>query len=256
MCAFSFEGETDVVVLIKAAPEIGRTHGETVCVAGIDRLGAWHRLYPVPYKDLLPNQRFSRWDIIRVRWRRPSTDDRVESKRIDPQTLRIVGSVPSREWPSFIERAEALSLEEEDRCGRSLALIRPESPRFLIRRLTLKELEKSQRRRDSLHAQADMFSNPEIPKEAPPYRFSFQFRHAGKTREHQCIDWETEQTFFKWRNKYGEAQALEFMKETWGHFDDHGLVFAMGTHRVKHWKTWLLSSLIRAPRTAQAQLIL
>lgn len=256
MSALSFEGETDVVVLIKAAPEIGRTHGETVCVAGIDRLGAWHRLYPVPYRDLSAEQRFKRWDIIRVRWRRPSNDDRSESKRIDPQTLKVVGAVRRAEWPSFIDRAEVMSLEEEDRCGRSLALIRPEKPRFLVRRLTPKELAKSQRRRDELHAQPDMFADPEIPKEAPPFRFSFQFRHAGRDREHQCIDWETEQTFFKWRNKYGEARAIEFMRETWGHFDDRGLVFAMGTHRVKHWKTWLLSSLIRAPKTTQFQLTL
>lgn len=40
------DGEVEVIVVIKAAPEIGQRHGESVCVAGIDDYGRWHRLYP------------------------------------------------------------------------------------------------------------------------------------------------------------------------------------------------------------------
>lgn len=248
-----FEGEVEVAVIIKAAPEIGRVHGETVCVAGIDRYGRWHRLYPVPFKDLTQAQRFGRWDLIKVRWRRPKSDERVESKRIDPQTLKIIGKLPKRERPDFVARALAESLDNEEASGRSLALIRPEKPRLTLRTLSVAELEKSQRRRNELHAQPDMFADTQVPKEAPPYSFSFEFTHAGRKRTHQCLDWETEWTFFKWRKSYGEATALQMMKEKWGSFDQQGLVFAMGTHRVKFWKSWLLSGLLRVQEVKQDQ---
>ncbi|WP_156965483.1 hypothetical protein [Paracoccus sphaerophysae] len=256
MAAIDFEDEVEVVILIKAAPEIGRRHGETVCVAGLDRYGRWHRLYPVPYKDLQQSQRFNRWDRVRVRWRRPGDDNRPESKRIDPQSLRVVGAVPQAERGAFIERAIVRSLEVEYSSGRSLALIRPERPELRIKRLSAHELAKSQRRRDELHAQADMFANAEIPKQAPPYSFRFVFEHAGKQREYQCLDWETEWTFFKWREKYGEDATLKMMIETWSSFRDRGLVFAMGTHRVSHWRNWLLSGLIRIDQPQQGQFAL
>ena len=38
--------ETEVIVIIKAAPQVGEKHGETVCCAGIDLEGKWLRLYP------------------------------------------------------------------------------------------------------------------------------------------------------------------------------------------------------------------
>ena len=41
-----------VLITVKASPEIGRTHGETVCVAGIRLDGddyRWIRLFPVQW---------------------------------------------------------------------------------------------------------------------------------------------------------------------------------------------------------------
>lgn len=247
-----YEGEVEVVVLIKAAPEIGKRHGETVCVAGVDAYGSWHRLYPVPFKDLKQQQRFHRWDRIRVRWKRPSDDDRVESKRIDPQSLKILSKVAGDERREVAERAVVPSLEDEMTSGRSLALIRPTDLRFTIRKLSSTEFEKSSRRRLELGRQPDFFATTTISKEPPPYQFGYTFHHAGRQREHVCIDWETERTFFKWRDEYGEERALHEMKVRWGEkIPARGVVFAMGTHRVKIFKNWLLSAVIQAPEPPQ-----
>lgn len=248
-------GELEVVVLIKAAPEIGQKHGETVCVAGVDAYGKWHRLYPVPFKDLAQDQRFARWDRIRFRWRKPIGDDRPESKRIIPESLRIVSKVTGDERSEVAARSVVKSLEEEYSAGRSLALIRPENPTFLIRRLTENEVVKSSRRRAELVNQIDMFAPSLIAREAPPFSFSYRFGHSGATRTHVCIDWETEQTFLKWRREYGEDSTLTRMKERWGiEIPSRGVVFAMGTHRVKMFRSWLLSGVIQAREPKQAAL--
>lgn len=241
-----------MVVLIKAAPEIGQKHGETVCVAGVDAYGRWHRLYPVPFRDLKPEQKFARWNRIMVRWRRPADDDRVESKRIDPASLRVLSKVKDHEKAEVAARAVVQSLENEMEQGRSLALIRPEKLQFVVRRLTAAEFEKSARRRMELTDQVDLLAPSLIAKEPPPYNFAYRFDHAGKTRLHTCIDWETEATFFKWREAYGEAETLKMMRTKWGEeLPAKGLVFAMGTHRVKMFRKWLLSGIIQAPLPRQ-----
>jgi hypothetical protein len=255
--ASSHEGELEVVVLIKAAPEIGQRHGETVCVAGVDAYGKWHRLYPVPYRDLTPSQKFVRWDRIRVRWRAPTDDDRVESKRIDPSGLQIVSKVTGTERAEVAARAVVSSLDTEMQAGRSLALIRPQNVEFLVRRLSQQELAKSARRRAELIGQVDMFAPSLIAKEPPPYAFYYRFDHAGQRRTHICIDWETEQTFLSWRSRYGETETLNLMKDRWGsELPAKGLVLAMGTHRVRMFNSWLLSGVIQAPELAQMSLVL
>lgn len=255
--ATSHEAEVDVVVLIKAAPEIGRKHGETVCVAGIDSYGKWHRLYPVPFRDLDPHQKFKRWDRIRVRWRKPFDDNRIESKRIDPQSLRIVSEVKGHERHELAARAVVQSLEIEKEQGRSLALIRPQNTRFVIKRQSEIEFQKAVRRRSEIIRQTDMFAQNMLHKKPPPFSFFYEFDHANSRRRHLCIDWETEQTFFNWRRKYGEEKTLSLMQDRWGdEMPSRGLLFAMGTHRVKMFNSWLLSGILQSQEPKQALLTL
>ena len=250
-----FPNTSRAAVIIKAAPDIGRKHGETVCVAGIDFEGQWHRLYPVPFRDLSEKQKFSRWDILEFEWRKAPDDDRAESKRINPQTLKVVGSVPPRERHSFARRALVEDLDKELDGGKSFALIRPTNVRFRIYQLPHSELQKELAAREALHKQTDMFSDPSISREPPPYRFNYRFDFAGKRRNYNCIDWETEATFFKWRAKHGEDKTLELMAEK---FDKElpakGVAFAMGTHRNANWRNWLLSGVLRVDREVKPTL--
>jgi len=250
------EGEATAAVIIKAAPNVGQKHGETVCVAGIDLNGQWHRLYPVPFKDLRPEQRFVRWDLIRFRWRRPTDDNRPESKRIYSQSLEVVGSVKVSERHSFARRALVNSLETLDRDGKTFGLIRPQNPKFYYRRRTDSEISKAQRRRDSLFSQGDFFAEPEIEREALDVQFRYQFEFDGASRDHQCIDWESEATFRKWRAREGEEKALKLMIEKFGdEWPRRGLAFAMGTHRVKFYRKWLLSAILRVDDSKQDSLL-
>ena len=51
-----WQDPVEVCVIVKAAPETGQSHGETVCVAGIDIYGNWHRLYPMPFNFFEPTR--------------------------------------------------------------------------------------------------------------------------------------------------------------------------------------------------------
>ena len=123
-------GETEAVVIVKAAPQISQKHGETVCCAGIDIRGNWLRIYPVAFRTLDEGQKFGRWDKIRFKWRTAADDTRAESRRIDQQSLQITGELKPSERDRFLAKAIVTGLDAQRQAGLSLALLRPQSPEF------------------------------------------------------------------------------------------------------------------------------
>src|ERR1700686_997675 len=106
-------GSTEAVVIVKAAPQVGRRHGETVCCAGIDVYGNWLRLYPVSFRTLEQSKKFGRWDRIKFRWRLPNDDKRLESRRVDQQSIEIVGDLKQSERDKFLAKSIVTSLTRE-----------------------------------------------------------------------------------------------------------------------------------------------
>lgn len=87
--------ELEVLVTVKAAPNPSAKSGETVCVAGLalskNRMASqWVRLYPINFRFLEQDQRFKKYDIIRVRATPANGDSRVESWRPDMSTMTVV----------------------------------------------------------------------------------------------------------------------------------------------------------------------
>lgn len=237
---------SEAVILIKAAPVIGTRHGETVCCAGLDLYGKWLRLYPVSFRVLDEGKRFRRWDKVRFDWRIPSSDQRKESCHVDNQTLEITGHVKASERPAILNKSVVYSLRREQESGRSLALLKPEIIDFRVVRKSDEKLAEQQREIDVFQAQSDMFiPRPAVPVRACPYEFKYRYRTEDGLREGTCQDWETEATFFHWRNRYGEQDALERIQEQFGsNLPQRGLYFAMGTHSL-YPETWLINGLIQ-----------
>lgn len=113
-------GKGSAVVLVKAAPQASGAHGETVCVAALDIYGVWHRLYPINFRDLKPEQRFGRWDVIEYDWRLPevSKDRRAESKRVTQESIAVVGKLKKGEHQKFLEKAIVVSTEDAYKNGK------------------------------------------------------------------------------------------------------------------------------------------
>lgn len=246
----------EAIIFIKAAPVIGNRHGETVCCAGIDLYGNWVRLYPVSFRVLEEGKKFRRWDRIKFEWRRPSNDSRVESRHVNNQTIEILGAVKKTERAALLERLIVYSLNDEFSKGRSLALLKPEILDFKISPKSPSKLSAQQSQIDKFHAQSDMFiPRPSVPVRACPYEFKYSYRTEDGQREGTCQDWETEATFFKWKNRYGEHNALEMMQEKFGsELPKNGLYFAMGTHSL-YPETWLINGLIQLQQSSQASFL-
>jgi hypothetical protein len=252
------DGTSRAVVLVKATPQASESHGETVCVAALDEYGSWHRLYPVNFQDLRENQRFGRWDVIEFSWRLPevSKDRRAESKRITQESVRIGGKLKPTERQRYLEKALVQGERAEYDAGRSLALIRPTAPKFHYRARSLEEIGRVKRGYDDIRRSPDLFGTTDIvPREPSPFEFYYQYKDADGKHDKRCHDWETERTFLKWRDLYGEESALREMQRVFGEeYPERGMALAMGTHGQRNWQ-WMIIGVIRLDKSDQASFL-
>ena len=251
--------DDEAFIIVKAAPRTSQTHGETVCIAAIDHNGSWVRLYPVSFRQLEDAQKFGRWDRIRYRWRKPtlSADKRVESRRVDQNSIEIIGKLRERDRHAFLNRASVTSLRAEFEAGRSLALLQCEIIDFWHERRSREDMTNEARVYKNLRDQKDLFAIQKLlPREACPYIFKYRYRDADGEHEGTCQDWETEATFLRRRSEMSsETLALEWMHHKFGvEFPRDGMALAMGTHR---WRAsqWLINGVLRVHSTLQMSLL-
>jgi len=249
------EGEAEAIILVKASPQITQKHGETVCCAGVTPEGEWVRLYPVTFRKLEDIRQFGRWDRIKFKWRKPKDDTRPESLRVDQQSIEIIGEMPKSEREKLLAKLEVSGLNEVATQSRSLALLRPMHPQFIVEVKTPAEIQDERREYEAILKQTDMFDTKVLlPLEPCPYRFKYKYKTTDGSREGTCQDWETDATFFNWRKRYGEQQAVEQMKTVFGEeYPAKGMTFAMGTH--SRWPdVWLINGIIRMDEVKQLSL--
>jgi hypothetical protein len=192
----------------------------------------------------------------RFRWRTPTDDSRRESRRIDQDTLAIIGELKPSERERFLASLIVTSLDKERREGRSLALLRAEITGFQVERKLDDEIASQKAKFDALHSQPDLFNTkPLIPYSPAPYKFKYGYRTEDGSRQGTCQDWEIEATFFKWSKDYGESKALEFMQTRFGEeYPRKGMLLAMGTHS-QYPDTWLINGIIRLDQVQQFSLL-
>lgn len=250
------EGEAEAVVIVKAAPQVSAKHGETVCCAAVDPYGNWLRLYPVSFRHLADGKKFGRWDRIRFHWRRPRDDTRLESRRIDQETLSIIGKSKKTDRENLLRKMVVTSLDREREKGHSLALLQAEFIEFYFEKKSAESMAEDTAKFQALRAQADLFSaQPLVPYSPAPYRFKYRYRTDDGVRDGTCQDWEIEWTFMKWSKKYGEDETLVKMTEIFAElYPEKGMLFAMGTHS-RYPDVWLINGIIRLDEIKQLSLL-
>jgi len=216
--------DVEVLITVKAYPQPSKTHGESVCIAGVrlDTPSAqWCRLYPVDFRGLPEAQQFHKYDIIRCAAGRPRHDSRPESLCPVLDTIEIAGSHPSwrDRWP-LIEPLVASSMceiyELERAQGTSLGLFKPGE--ILDFHIEGTDDEWDEGRHAVLNQQSLL---PELAKRRPlekmPYTFSFSHRCLSPTckgHKQQIIDWEVCENYRKTRG-YSEEQRRGLVRERW-----------------------------------------
>jgi hypothetical protein len=250
------QGESEAIVLVKAAPQISQKHGETVCCAAITPEGEWVRLYPVTFRKLEDSQQFGRWDRIKFKWSKPNDDHRPESCRIDQNSIEIIGELAKSEREKLLAKLEVTGLSDAIEKGKSLALLRPRNVQFFIESKSAEEIEEERIAYESVLKQKDLFeSKVLLPLKPCPYKFKYKYTTDDGEREGTCQDWEVHATFFNWRRNYGEEQTLARMRLVFGEdYPKKGMVFAMGTHSM-YPKTWLINAIIRMDEVKQLSLL-
>jgi hypothetical protein len=248
-------GEAEAVVIVKAAPQLGQRHGETVCCAGVDLQGNWLRLYPVAFRTLDEGRKFGRWDRIRFRWRLPNDDPRPESQRVDQDSIRITGELKPSERQRFLAARIVTGLKREREANRSLALLRARILGFSYERKSDAEMARDTAAFAALHNQADLFNTkPLIPYQPCPFKFQYRYETEDGVRQGTCQDWEIEATFYNWRRSYGEDRALGEMRRVFGEeYPARGMLLAMGTHSLFP-DTWLINGVVRLDEVEQLSL--
>ncbi len=210
-----------VMIAVKASPEIGRTHGETVCVAGVrlngDRL-EWIRLFPVSWKWFWGKEH-PKYQVIDVEVVKHNRDQRPESFR-----PRLETAVVERAKSTAAQRAEVLNaLPQMSMCdlvaakgwGRpSLGLVVPREVKAVTWE---RQDETAQRKRMNLSAQGSLL-DPGAPRlHLPEYAFRLEYvcmAPACRGHRQSIVDWEISEAERTWPKRYPD-DFLERIETKW-----------------------------------------
>jgi len=247
-----------VLIVVKTYPNPSQKYGETVCCAGIDMATRqWVRIYPVNFRRLAA-RRFRKYQVIECVGGPPRNDSRPESRRVDQDTIELVGEPLSTKagwrerlrWlPPLHPSLEAVD-EDHTASGISLAIIRPAT----VERLLIEDAPAWSEKKLAIVRQRRLAlgedDSPQLRElEQLPYRFKYRFRcHDARCRGHtkQILDWEIGESFRRWRRQYGRGwdEKIREKYERW--LPRRNLQFVVGTMQA-HPDTFTIIGLIYPP---------
>lgn len=243
-----------VIVLVKALPQPSKRYGETVCCAGITADGAWKRLYPIRFRHLDGASSFGRWDWLTYSYSRPPRDNRAESCHVWEDSIRVDGQVAQAERSRMLEPLIMPSAEAAAAAGRSLTLVRPRNARFIVKTKKQSHIADEREAYRKAASQGSMFDKQLAEIEPSPHEFRFVFEDDAGRHDYQNGDWETHVMYWKWREKYGDQQAVTYMVERFNEeYPRKGMLFALG-NMAKRPQTWQLLGVIRHDEPRQGDL--
>lgn len=212
--------DEEIFVTVKAYPNPSRGYRETSCVAGLRmRDRAWIRLHPIPFRYLPDESKFRKYDIIRVEVKR-SSDPRAESHKVRYDDIRCVRHIGTT--AGWAERNDLL-LDQRAGSLEELRKYSPSGPSLgLIKVTDIAKLEIIPQdggwsaKEFSKLRQFGLFDSQIEQLERPPFQFKYSFRCESpscKGHRMQIMDWETIQTYRKWRAQYGHDWEHHFRKQ-------------------------------------------
>lgn len=230
----------EATILVKASPVLTSHLEESVCVAGIRTDTSpyrWVRLHPVPFRDLLDDQRFMKYQRLSVDVLPPVHDRRPESCRPIDGTISLGETLtPSHGWAS--RRALVAHLGEITMCelvaanstgsGRdipSLGVVRPAAPpKFSITERDQEQVRRWKERAEAIAGRRSLFDSlasrnrPEL--DVVPWRFQYEYRcpHRGCNGHRQTIiDWEAVALWrhVKAREDWRDLMVDKFERQMW-----------------------------------------
>lgn len=211
--------EREALVTVKSYPTPSVKYHETVCIAAVTKEEGWIRLYPVQFRSMPKEQKFEKYQLIRYRMRKHSSDRRPESFRPDELSIEIVGALATsndkdwsrrRDWidptlsPSMceIKRQQAAS-------GVSLGAFRPrEVLDFVVKK---DDSDWSPKKKLTMQ-QMRLFDETTSKLEKIPFVFKYKYLCADEAcngHEQSIIDWEINELYRNVRRTTASEEVIK-----------------------------------------------
>jgi hypothetical protein len=249
-----------ILVVVKTYPNPSRSHGETVCCAGVDlETGGWVRMYPITFRRLA-DRRFKKYQVIECQATKPRNDSRPESLRIDQDSIKVVGSPVSTangwqrrmtilpEPSSSLEAIRAANAAS----GVSIGMLRPK----VIHRLVKEPADPWTERERAALRQEQMGLGEQQPQqlrelEQIPWSFSYEFECEDPTcASHRLtiFDWELGESYRRWSRSDPEHWEDLIRQRYERELPGKDLHLVVGT-LAAHPKTFVIIGLVYPPRS-------
>ena len=207
-----------VLITVKTYPTPSTNYIELVCTAGIQEDGTWVRIYPLPFRLLENDSKFSKYNWIEIELEKHSSDKRPESYRpcnIDKiKVLEKIGTGEKRDWKErrdiildrckiFNDIEKLITKAKNDEL--SLAVFKPSKINTF--KFKKEEVEWDQEKLKKIKAklaQRNLFDEASFDhyfKIMPklPYKFSYEFEDIyGKKCNLMISDWEIGQLYWNY----------------------------------------------------------
>jgi hypothetical protein len=214
-----------ILITVKAYPNPSKKYVETVCVAGIDiEKYEWARLYPIRFRDLEEDKKFKKYNIIKIKVFKPSDDNRAESFKVDPDSIKIIDYLKTEDkWSKrksivlpTVSNSMCEIIRQNKKSKKSLGVFKPVSVDFYWKRSRKINTEEIK----SYYSQLSLLYRKKIAIEHIPYDFYYRFHCYNESNcpghNFSIIDWEIKQAFRDWKYRYkGEELLLNKIKERW-----------------------------------------
>jgi len=204
----------NILIIVKTYPEISKKYTETVCTGGIlAESKQLIRLYPVRYRYLNGDAKFSKYQWIEADITKSINDNRPESYNLFENSLELKDIIgPGKDWherEEWVLNSQNIykSLEElikaQSTNNTSLGIIRPkEIIGFSIENKSQVDIRDAELKKNGIIKQLDMFESRK-DLEIIPIRFILKFIcEDSKCRGHNLgiLDWEISQLYRKIKN--------------------------------------------------------
>ena len=169
------------------------------------------------------NRKFPKYSIIKVKCSRPVRDKRVESYRVDQDSIDIQRNLDTKDgWAerkSIVLPALAPSfckIVEDIKIYKSLGFFKPTEIEFEHK----KSVPKDEKKRQAAYNQQTLFDKKLISPEQIPVSFYYKFKchNYPEYTGHKLMihDWELTEAYRRWCQDYDSQQALlDKIRETW-----------------------------------------
>lgn len=252
---------TKVLITVKTYPSLSSKYDELVCTAGFLENGNWIRIFPIPFRKLEYDKRYSKYDWVEINLKKNAADFRPESYKpwSIENAFNVVGHIETQNnWQHrkdivlkkvYTNLTQLIAEAKDKKIATSLATFKPTE----ILEFTIEPVEREwvKEKLATLKAKAQqlhLFQNAENPFEVInklPFKFSYRFKDdEGTVSKLMIEDWEIGALYWKMLAKYDahdrETKACEDVRKKY--WDDFALTkdlyLFLGTVYESHAKNY------------------